>query len=97
MAWKKQHLLAVPSDMGRAADGLCEENWVCNILELATLEMDDFIEDDDHDDDLNLNLPSSRSAEKSKIGYVLTAVVISVDVFEFLNCAPLLINITQNW
>ena len=68
MAWKKQHLLALPSDVARAADGLCKENWVCNILELGTLEMEDLNEvDPDSDSDL----PSSTTAEKSKICYVL--------------------------
>jgi hypothetical protein len=69
MAWKKQHILAVPSDVERAVDGLCKENWVCNILELSSLEMDDLIDSDNSEADLNLR--SSRSAEKSKIGYVL--------------------------
>ncbi|KAF8811205.1 hypothetical protein BYT27DRAFT_7277825 [Phlegmacium glaucopus] len=62
--WKEQHLLALPSDAGRAVDGLCKENWVCSILELSMIEMEDL------NDKAGPGLPSTM-AEKAKIGYVL--------------------------
>ncbi|KAF8805081.1 hypothetical protein BYT27DRAFT_7258664 [Phlegmacium glaucopus] len=62
--WKEQHLLALPSDAERAVDGLCKENWVCSILELSMIEMEDL------NDEAGPG-SSSTTAEKAKIGYVL--------------------------
>ena len=62
-AWKEQHLPAVAPSV--AMDGLCQENWICNILQLTTLEMEDLTDD-------NVELDSAPpTARKSKIGYLL--------------------------
>lgn len=60
-AWKEQHLFAVASDA--AGDGVCKENWICNALELSTLEMDSL--DDEADSE------PCTTLEKSKLDYVL--------------------------
>lgn len=56
----------VPVDI--AADGLCDENWICNALELSKLQPDDL--DDDAESGLSSTAPP-MTAEKSKINYVL--------------------------
>jgi len=44
-----------------AGDGVCEKNWICNALELSTLEMDSI--DDEAEPRTTL--------EKSNLDYVL--------------------------
>jgi len=61
-AWKEQHLPAVAPSV--ATDGLCQENWICNILQLTTLEMED------PNDNAEADSPPP-TARKSKIGYLL--------------------------
>ena len=64
-AWKEQHLPAMDSSVV-LVDGLCKENWICNVLQLSTLEMEDLDDDDAHE----TGLPPMM-AEKSKINYLL--------------------------
>ena len=63
-ARKEQHLPAMDSSVV-LADSLCKENWICNVLQLSTLEMED-LDDNAHEPGL-----PPMMAEKSKINYLL--------------------------